>query len=97
MNLDILNLEGKIGTEFVYNWVQQMESYYFLNQLLEAENITIASLNMSTSMHHWWENLSTNMEKDEDPIDTWEKFVDTSRRISTHPISLNNKIRGGNT
>ena len=46
-----------------------------VNQLSEVENITIASLKMSTSVHCWWENLSTNMEKEEDPIDTWVKFV----------------------
>ena len=31
MNMDIPNLEGKIDTEFVDNWVQQLESYYALN------------------------------------------------------------------
>ena len=46
MNLDIPNLEGKIDAEFVDNWVQQLESYYLVNQLSEAEKITIASLNM---------------------------------------------------
>ena len=63
MNLDILNLEGNIDVESVDNWVDQLESYYAVNQLFEVEKITIASLNMSTSLHRWWENLSTNMEK----------------------------------
>ena len=76
MNLDILNLEGNMNAEFIDNWVQQLESYYYVNQLSEAEKITIASLKMSTSIHCWWENLSTKMEKEEDPIDTWEKFVE---------------------
>ena len=74
MNMYILNLEAKIDVESVDNWVQQMESYYSVNQLSKAENITIASLNMSTSVHCWWENLSTKMEKEGGPIDTWVKF-----------------------
>ena len=75
MNLDILNLEGKIDAESINNWVQQLESYYVVNQLTKAEKITISFLKMSTSVHYWWENLSTKMEKQEDPIDTWVKFV----------------------
>ena len=75
MNLDIPNLEGKIDMEFVDNWVQQVESYYAVNQLSKVEKITIASLKMSTFVHWWWENLSTRMEKEEDPINTWVKFV----------------------
>ena len=63
MILDIPNIEVNIDVESVDNWVQQLESYYFVNQLSEAENITIASLKMSASGHCWWENLSTNMEK----------------------------------
>ena len=51
MNLDIPNLKGKIDVESVDNWVQQMESCYAVNQLSEAENITISSLKMSTSVH----------------------------------------------
>ena len=51
MNLDIPNLESKIDTESIDNWVQQLESYYFVNQLLEAKNITIASLKISTFVH----------------------------------------------
>ena len=51
MNLDIPDLEGKIDVESVDNWVQQLESYYSVNQLSEAENITIASLKMSTYVH----------------------------------------------
>ena len=75
MNLDILNLEGNIDADSVDNWVQQLEPYYTLNQLSEAEKITITSLKMSTFVHCWWENLSTKMEKEEDPIDTWVKLV----------------------
>ena len=75
MNLDILNLEGNIDEESVGNWVQQLESYYSMNQLFEIEKITIASLKMSTSEHFLWENLSANMEKEGDPIDTRVKFV----------------------
>ena len=75
MNLDILNLEGNIDVESIDNWVQQLESYYSMSQLSEAEKVTIASLKMSTSFHCWWENISTKMKKDKDPIDTWEKFV----------------------
>ena len=71
MNLDIPNLEGNIEVESVENWAQQLESYYSGNQLFEAEKITIASLKMSTFVHCWWENLSTKMEKEDDPIDTW--------------------------
>ena len=66
MNLDILNREGKIDTESVDNWVQQLESYYFVNQILETENITIASLKMLTSVHYWWENLTAKMEREGD-------------------------------
>ena len=67
MNLDIQNLEGKIDVESVDNWVQQLESYYSVNQLFEAENITIASLKMLTFVHCWWDNLLTKMEKKETP------------------------------
>ena len=63
MNLDIQNLEDKIDVESIDNWVEQLESYYFVNQLSEAEKITIASLKMSTSVHCWWENLLTDMGK----------------------------------
>ena len=52
MNLDILNLEGKIDAESVENWVQQLESYYSVNQLPEAKNFTIASLKMLTFVHY---------------------------------------------
>ena len=76
MNMDIPNLDKKIDTESVDDWVQQLESYYSVNQLSEAENITIASLKMSTFVHSWWGNLSTNMEKEDDPINTWVKFVE---------------------
>ena len=51
MNLYIPNLEGKIAMESVDNWVQQLESYYSMNHLSEVENITSASLKMSTSLH----------------------------------------------
>ena len=76
MNMDIPNLEGNIDAKSVNNWVQQLESYYIVNQLSEVENITIASLNMLTYIHCWWENQSKKMEKEEDPIDTWVKFVE---------------------
>ena len=76
MNLDIPNLEGNIDAKFIDNWIQQLELYYAVNQLFEAKKITIASLNMSTSIHCWWENLSTNMGKEEDPINTWVKFFE---------------------
>ena len=75
MNLDIPNLEGNIDAESVDHWVQQLEPYFAVNKLSEVEKITIASLKMSTSAHYWWENLSTKMEKEGDPIDTWEQFV----------------------
>ena len=64
MNMEMPNLEGNIDTESVDNWVQQLESYYVVNQLSEEEKITIVSLKMSTSVHCWWENLSKNMEKE---------------------------------
>ena len=80
MNLDILNLEGNIDAEFTDNWVQQLESYYSVNQLFEAEKITIATLKMLTSVHCWWENLSKKLEKEGDPIDTWVKFVEHIRK-----------------
>ena len=70
MNIDIPNIEGNIETKSIGNWVQQLESYYSMNKLSEVEKITIASLNMSASVHYWWENLSTNMEKYRDPIYT---------------------------
>ena len=63
MNLDIPKLEGNIDAICVSNWVQQLESYYAVNQLYEVEKITIASLKISTSVHCWWENLSKKMEK----------------------------------
>ena len=62
--------------EFVDNWVQQLEYYYSVNQIFEVENITIAYLKMSTSVHYRWENVSTKMEKEGNPIDTWVKFVE---------------------
>ena len=46
MNLDIPNLEGNIDVESIDNWVQQLESNYAVNQISEAEKITIGSLNM---------------------------------------------------
>ena len=79
MNRDIPNLEGNINTKSVKNWVQQLEYYYAVNQLSGVENITIAPLKMSTSVHCWWENLLTKMEKEEDPIDTWVKFLEYVR------------------
>ena len=51
-----------------------------MNQLSEAEKITIASLKTLTSVHCWWENLSIKMEKDKDPIETWEKFLEYVRK-----------------
>ena len=75
MNMDIPNLEGKIDVESIKNWLQQLESYYSMNQPFEMENITIASLKMSTFVHCWWENLSKKLEKEGDPIDTWVKIL----------------------
>ena len=63
MNLDILNLEGNIDVESIDNWVQKLESYYMVNQLSKMEMIIVSSLNMSTSVHRRWDNLSTKMEK----------------------------------
>ena len=51
MNLDILNLESNIDVESVDNWVQQLESYYAMNQLSEMKKITIAYLKMLTYVH----------------------------------------------
>ena len=76
INIDIPNIDGNIDAKFVDNWVQQLELYYFVNQLSKAKNITIASLKMSTSVHYWWENLSTKMEKEGDPIETWVIFFE---------------------
>ena len=76
MNLYIPNLEGNIDVASVDNWVQQLKSYHAVNQLFEVEKITIESLKMSTYVHCWWENLSTKMEKEEDPINTWVRFVE---------------------
>ena len=93
MNLDIPNLEEKIDAKSIENWVQQLESYYAVNQLSEEENITIVSLNMSTSIHFWWENLSTNMKKQEDPIDTWVKFVEYVRKEFYPPKYLEQQYK----
>ena len=79
-NLDIPNIEGNIDAESIDNWVQQLESYYSVNQLFEAEKITKASLKMSTSVHCWWEILSTKMDKEGDPIEIWVKFVEYIRK-----------------
>ena len=76
MNLDIPNLEGNIDVKSVDNWVQQLESYYSVNELSDVEKITIVSLKMSTFVHCLWENLSTKMGKYDNPIDTWVKFVE---------------------
>ena len=51
MNMDILNLEDMIDAESVDNWVQQLESYYAVNQLSKAEKITISSLKMTTFVY----------------------------------------------
>ena len=75
MSLDIKKFEAKSDMEFINNRIHQLESYFSVNQLSEAEKITIASLKMSTSVHCWWESLSTKMEREGDPIDTWDKFV----------------------
>ena len=97
MNLDISNLEGNIGAESVDNWVQKMESYYSPNQLSKDENITITSLKMSTFMHWWWENLSTKKEKDEEPLDTSEKFVKCIwKEVYLHKY-IEKNIRSGNS
>ena len=80
MNLDIPNIEGKLDVESIDNWVQQLEYYYATNRLFEVEKKTIASLKMSTSVHCRWENLSTKMEKEENPIDTSKKFVKYVRK-----------------
>ena len=50
MNLNIPNLEGNINANSVDNWVQQLESYYYVNQLSEVENITIVSLKVGESI-----------------------------------------------
>ena len=76
MNIDIPNLEENIDVEFVENWVQLLEFYFAVNQLSEAENITIVSLNMSSFVRYWWDNLWTKMEKEEEPLYTWVKFVE---------------------
>ena len=67
MNLDIPNLEGNIEVESIHNWVQELEYYYTINQLSEAENITIVSLKMSTSVHCWWEIYQQRWKKKRTP------------------------------
>ena len=47
IKLDILKLEGNIDTPVIDNWIQQLESYFYENQLFEVEKVTIESLNMS--------------------------------------------------
>ena len=76
MNLYIPNLEGNIDVASVDNWVQQLKSYHAVNQLFEVEKITIASLKMSTYGQFQWKNTSKNMENEDDPIETWVKFVE---------------------
>ena len=96
MNLDIQNLEGKIDAESVDNWVKQLVYYYSVNQLSESEKISIASLKMSTSVHSWWETLSTKMEKEGDPIDTWVKFVEYVRKEFYPPKYLEQQYKKWN-
>ena len=93
MNFNIPNLEGKIDAESIDNWVQQLDSYYSMNQLSEEENITISSLKMSTFAHCWWENLSTKMEEKENPIDTWVKFVEYVRKEFYPPKYLEQQYK----
>ena len=93
MNLYLPNLIVKIDAESVDNWVQQIESYYSVNQLSEAEKITIASLEMSTSVHCWWENLSTKMEKEGDPIDTQVICFDSVRKEFYLPMYLEKQYK----
>ena len=53
INLDIPNLEGNIDAEFTDNWVQQLESYYSMNQLSEAEkdhHCILKDVNLRTLM-----------------------------------------------
>ena len=76
MKLDIPNLEGNIEKEYVDNWIQQLESYFSINQISEAKKLTLRYLKMSTSVHCWWENLSTKSQVVSNSIDTWEKFVE---------------------
>ena len=64
-----------------------------MNQLSEVENITIASFNMSTSIHCSWENLLTKMEKECDPIDTWVKFVEYVRKEFYPPKYLEQQYK----
>ena len=76
MKLDIPNLEGNIDEQYGDSWIQQLESYFSPNQISEAEKLTLRYLKMSTSVHCWWENLSTKSKVDNNSINTWEKFVE---------------------
>ena len=69
-------LSPHIQQEMEFLTISMLADAFHYASKLEAKNIIIASLKMSTSVHCWWENLSIKMEKDEDPIDTWVKFVE---------------------
>ena len=64
-----------------------------MNQLSEAEKIIVASLKMSTFVHCWWENLSTKMEKEDNYINTWVKFVEYVRKEFYLPKYLEQKYK----
>ena len=67
MNMDIPNLEGNIDNESVNDWVQQLVFDYVADQHSEVEKLTISFLNISTSVHYWWDNLLTKTEKKKTP------------------------------
>jgi hypothetical protein len=67
MNLDIPNLSL---------WVQWLDSYFTINIfIIEEGKITIATLEMSTLVHCWWENFKSQKEEEGTPICTWDRFL----------------------
>ena len=77
MNLDIVNLEGNIDVEYVDKLIQKLETYFCVNQISKDEKLIIAYMNMLTSIHYWWKNISTKWKKViPSTIDTWSTFFE---------------------
>ena len=79
VNFDIPIFEGKINSDAVENWLDQLTSYFSVNQFTDKEKITFSLLKSSLAVKNWWGVYKNGLERDELGITeepTWNDFVD---------------------
>jgi hypothetical protein len=54
VNIEIPLFKGDIDTKYLYKWLQELESYFVVNQFFDEENIAIFTLKFVENEILWW-------------------------------------------